>query len=180
MVDITVLRLGHRIGRDSRITTHCGLVARSFGASKIIITGDREDNTIESLKKTSSRWGGDFTVEYIKNWKKAIKPYIDTSVIVHLTMYGLNLPTVIDKIKDSIKLKGSMLIVIGSQKVPGEMYDLADFNVAVGNSPHSEVSALALTLDRIFSGKQLEKEFSGANIRVIPQAKGKSTIIPED
>ena len=37
---IVVLRLGHRIGRDARISTHCGLVARALGANKIIYSGD--------------------------------------------------------------------------------------------------------------------------------------------
>ena len=33
--EIIVLRLGYRIGRDPRITTHLGLVARAFGATKL-------------------------------------------------------------------------------------------------------------------------------------------------
>ena len=38
---IIVLRIGHRIGRDKRITTHVALVARAFGANKIIIDKNR-------------------------------------------------------------------------------------------------------------------------------------------
>ena len=32
-MNINVLRLDHRIGRDTRITTHVCLTARAFGAS---------------------------------------------------------------------------------------------------------------------------------------------------
>ena len=32
---ISVLRLGHRLVRDDRVSTHVGLVARAFGASEI-------------------------------------------------------------------------------------------------------------------------------------------------
>ena len=35
-MDINVLRIGQRIIRDDRVTTHAALVARAFGASKII------------------------------------------------------------------------------------------------------------------------------------------------
>ena len=180
MVDITVLRLGHRIGRDARITTHCGLVARAFGASRIIITGDKDDNALDSLRKTSGRWGGNFDISYQKLWKKAIKPYINTSVIVHLTMYGINLPDVIDKIKEDARKKDKMLIVIGSKKVPAEMYEIADHNVAVGNLPHSEVSSLAMVLDRFFDGRELRLKFDDAKISIIPQVKGKKTVDHKD
>ena len=39
---IEVLRLGHRISRDKRISTHVALVARAFGASKIYYTGQKD------------------------------------------------------------------------------------------------------------------------------------------
>ena len=35
---ITVLRLGHRPGRDRRVTTHVALVARAFGADKVLVS----------------------------------------------------------------------------------------------------------------------------------------------
>jgi tRNA (cytidine56-2'-O)-methyltransferase len=36
---ITVLRLDHRVGRDTRITTHVCLTSRAFGADKVILSG---------------------------------------------------------------------------------------------------------------------------------------------
>ena len=44
---INILRLGHRINRDKRITTHVALVSRAFGADKILI--DTKDSVFETL-----------------------------------------------------------------------------------------------------------------------------------
>ncbi|MCK7488956.1 MAG: hypothetical protein MZU79_00960 [Anaerotruncus sp.] len=52
------------------------------------------------------------------------------------------------------------MIVVGAEKVPPEIYQLADWNVAVGNQPHSEVAALAITLDRIADCEPLDRSFS--------------------
>jgi tRNA (cytidine56-2'-O)-methyltransferase len=46
----------------------------------------------------------------------------------------------------------------------------------VGNQPHSEVAALAITLDRlqIVSGNDaLRNNFSGGELEIIPQRAGK-------
>ena len=41
---ITILRIGHRISRDKRITTHVALVARAFGADNILVdTKDKKE-----------------------------------------------------------------------------------------------------------------------------------------
>ncbi|MEM1676613.1 MAG: tRNA (cytidine(56)-2'-O)-methyltransferase, partial [Nitrososphaerota archaeon] len=72
MSRIVVLRLGHRIHRDIRITTHVALTARAFGADKIIISGDRDERLIERLKKIVEKWGGDFNVEYEEDWRRSI------------------------------------------------------------------------------------------------------------
>src|SRR4030042_472344 len=92
--EITVIRIGHRIARDIRVTTHCALVARAFGAKAITICGEEDRELINRLKKTRKQ-------------KK-------------------------------------IAIIVGSQKVPSEVYSLADYNVAVTNQPHSEVAALAI------------------------------------
>ena len=70
---LTVLRLGHRIHRDFRITTHCGLVARAFGATKMWITGDYDKKLISNLREVVFRFGGPFDVDYVKDWKNLIK-----------------------------------------------------------------------------------------------------------
>ncbi len=87
-------------------------------------------------------------------------------------MYGININDTIEKIKSSGKDK---LIIIGGKKVPSGMYHLADYNMAIGNQPHSEVSALAVFLDRLFGGNELEKKFHGRST-IIPQEHGKRVL----
>jgi len=169
---ITVLRIGHRIGRDKRVTTHVALVARAFGADKIII--DTKDEQIEkNIRSICTRFGGDFEVESGTNTKKIIKRWRGT--IVHLTMYGETLGTSINKINKN----GDLLIVVGAEKVPPEIYEMADFNVSVGNQPHSEVAALAVFLDRYNGGKWQEKQFNG-KIEILPSNKWKKVISKDE
>ena len=49
---VEVLRIGQRVVRDDRVTTHVALVARAFGASKIYMNEvDPEiENTIKRMK----------------------------------------------------------------------------------------------------------------------------------
>jgi len=93
--------------------------------------------------------------------------------VVHLTMYGMPLPEKMPEIAGRRKV----LVVVGAEKVPAEVYQLADFNIAVGNQPHSEIAALAVTLDRMQEGKELERSFEsnfgGASISLEPAEKGK-------
>ena len=170
---IIVLRLGHRISRDHRISTHCGLVARALGADGIIYSGDQDQSLMDSVKRVSEEWGGKFEVAYEKSWKKVVSEHKRRGfAIVHLTMYGMPVQKTIGKIRKNKKI----LLVVGGEKVPWEMYDLADFNVSVTSQPHSEIAALALFLDHAFGGKELEKKFPGARKIVIPQERGKKVI----
>jgi len=165
---ITVLRIGHRISRDKRITTHVALVARAFGADKIII--DTKDNKIEdNVRSICARFGGDFKIESGVDKKKIIKEW--GGVIVHLTMYGEKL----NKSIDEIDKNKDLLIIIGAEKVPPQIYEMADFNVSVGNQPHSEVAALAVFLDRYNMGRWNEKQFNG-KIEILPSNKGKKVV----
>jgi len=99
--------------------------------------------------------------------------------IVHLTMYGIHIDEAIPKIREVAK-KEDILIVVGAEKVPREVYEIAHYNVAVGNQPHSEVAALAVFLDRLLEGKGLKKEFKNAKVKIIPQEKGKKVISLEE
>jgi tRNA (cytidine56-2'-O)-methyltransferase len=165
---ITVLRIGHRISRDKRITTHVALVARAFGADKIII--DTKDNKIEdNVCSICARFGGDFEIESGVDKKKIIKEW--GGVIVHLTMYGEKL----NKSIDEIDKNKDLLIIVGAEKVPPQIYEMADFNVSVGNQPHSEVAALAVFLDRYNMGSWNEKQFNG-KIEILPSNKGKKVV----
>ena len=67
------------------------------------------------------------------------------------------------------------MVIVGAEKVPGEVYEMVNFNVAVGNQPHSEIAALAVFLDRYLKRKGLEKDFKG-KIKIIPCKKGKKVV----
>ncbi len=173
---VVVLRIGHRRDRDKRISTHVGLVARAFGADGIIYVGDVEDEIIKKLEDVVQRWGGPFFAKKAESWRKVIKEWKEKGgIVVHLTMYGINIEdsNIIDEIRSQNK---DILVIVGAEKVPWEVYELADYNVAIGNQPHSEVSALAIFLDRLFEGKELLKEFQNAKLKIIPCARGKKVI----
>lgn len=169
---VHVLRIGHRISRDHRISTHCGLVSRAFGAEGIVYSGEKDQKLLESVAGVARQWGGSFSVSYEKNWKKIINGFKRKGfIIVHLTMYGMPVQEEIGKMGKA----GKILIVVGGEKVPWEVYDLADFNVSVTGQPHSEIAALSVFLDRLFGGKELSKRFPGG-MRVVPQKKGKKVV----
>jgi len=168
---IFVLRLGHRKIRDERISTHCGLVARAFGANGIIYSGEKDNGIIESVKKVVKKWGGKFEIFYEEDWRKILKNW--NGKVVHLTMYGIPIQNKIDEIR---KCNEDLLIVIGSEKVPFEVYKLADWNIAITNQPHSEVAALAIFLDKLFMGEELNKNFENSEVKIVPQEKGKKLI----
>jgi len=164
-----VLRLGHRAGRDKRISTHCGLVARAFGADGIVYSGERDESLMESIRKVSKQWGGKFEVRYEKNWRSFVNGW--KGQIIHLTMYGLPVQKAIEKLDER-----DILVVVGGEKVPYEVYQMSDWNVSVTNQPHSEIAALSIFLDRLHEGKELANEFPSANKKIIPQERGKKII----
>ena len=71
-MEIEVLRIGQRIVRDDRVTTHVALVARAFGAKKILMN-EVNPEIKETLEKINDTWGGEFSVEFIDSWKPVIK-----------------------------------------------------------------------------------------------------------
>jgi len=169
---IEVLRLGHRPFRDKRISTHVALVARAFGAFKLYYSGHKDDILEKNILKVVDNFGGEFKIEYIKDYLGFIENKKKKGfLVVHLTMYGLEIDKEIGKLRDD-----NVLLIVGGEKVPKEIYDLADFNISVGNQPHSEVAALAIFLDRFFSRKELTKEFNNFKVKVLPCEKGKKTI----
>ncbi len=168
---ITTLRLSHRIERDKRISTHCALVSRALGADKLIFTGQNDSSMIKSVESVVNRWGGNFQIEYSSSWKKTIKSF--EGIKVHLTVYGMPVEKEIQKIRNATKQK-DMMIIIGSAKVPPQVYQLSDYNISIANQPHSEVAALAIFLHEYFEGKELNKTFSEEKIKVIPSERGKN------
>lgn len=169
--EVMVLRIGHRPERDQRVTTHVGLTARALGARGMYLAAS-DKGVVESIADVAGRWGGEFFCQDNVKWRSCIRAWKESGgIVVHLTMYGLGLPDVIAGIRPHDRI----LVVVGAEKVPGEIYGLADYNVAVTGQPHSEISSLALFLDHLFSGSELKNEFPGAQIRIIPSKAGKQT-----
>jgi tRNA (cytidine56-2'-O)-methyltransferase len=168
---VAILRLGHRLVRDDRTTTHVALVARAFGCQKLYMT-DVDDSIKLTIDDMNTRWGyNNFEIEIVKNWKKVLKKWKENGgFIIHITMYGINVDDFIRETKENID---RILLIVGAEKVPSEVYKLSDYNISVSNQPHSEIAALAIVLDRIFKGKQLTLDFKSAKIKIIPSATGK-------
>ena len=61
---VSVMRLGHRVDRDKRMTSHLGLTARAFGADEVILSGDDDPTPIETWRSVTSRFGGHFSCRY--------------------------------------------------------------------------------------------------------------------
>ncbi len=172
---IEVIRIGQRLVRDDRVTTHVALVSRAFGAEKIFMT-EVNPEIKDTLTKINKTWGGNFTVEFIDKWKPIVKKKKEENFkIIHLTMYGES----INKVQEQLQKEKNLLVVVGAEKVPREIYELADFNVGVGNQPHSEISALAILLDRIQKGEQFEKSFPNAERKIMPTKNGKNVQVKE-
>ncbi len=170
---VSVLRLGHRPGRDDRMTTHVGLTARALGADRVYLSpsASHSERTITDI---TDRFGGPFAVELTDEPRRILNEFDGT--IVHLTMYGLPVQTVEAEIRDP---GDDLLCVVGSQKVSFDVYERADYNVAVTNQPHSEVAGLAVFLDRLFEGDELDREWVDADRQVIPKETGKKVVPTE-
>jgi tRNA (cytidine56-2'-O)-methyltransferase len=171
MSRIWIMRIGHRPQRDKRVTTHVALSSRALGASGIYV--DTKDKDLEdNIRSVVERFGGSYSIRTGIGWQEATKDF--DGVIVHLTMYGQRIDEALLKIpKDR-----DMMVIVGAEKVPPEVYQRADFNVSVGNQPHSEIAALAIFLDRFTQGAALYSDRDG-RMTVIPNERGK-TVVSKD
>lgn len=161
----SVLRIGHRPGRDPRLTTHLALAARAFGAERMYLHPPDPD-LAERLRRVVDGWGGSFEIVAAPDWRSVIRRHSGT--VVHLTMYGQPL----EKVLPRLRRGGPILFVVGGAKVPPELYGLAHLNVAVGHQPHSEVAALAVALVRL-RGVPGPTPLRGARRKIVPTERGK-------
>lgn len=154
------------------MTTHIGLIGRALGADGMILTNYKSEKVQDNIKEVNTRWGGDFFVEMGIDWRDLLKQIKQSNdLLVHLTIYGIKFEKdLIDTIHTSSK---NVYVLLGSQKVPAEVYSKADFNIAISHQPQSECGALAIFLDRLFKGETLYQQFDDAKLRIIPEAHGK-------
>ena len=171
MSNIWIMRIGHRPERDKRVTTHVALASRALGAKGIYV--DTEDPVLEeNIRSVVDRFGGDFTIKTGITWREALKDF--NGKVVHLTMYGQRADEALNKIpRDE-----DIMIIVGAEKVPPEVYQRADFNVSVGNQPHSEIAAMSIFLYCFTGGEHLYEDRDG-QMTVIPNERGK-TVVQKD
>ena len=162
---VVVLRLGHRAGRDPRLTTHLALAARALGAEGMWLHPPDPANS-ERLRAVSERFGGRFAVTGCSDWRRAIREFDGRTV--HLTMYGRPIRSVLP----GLARRRRLLVIVGGAKVPAELYRLASANVSVGSQPHSEVSALSVFLTELL-GPPDSRPWPGARQAIVPSARGK-------
>ena len=165
---VELLRVGHRPGRDPRLTTHLALVARAFGARRMHLHPP-DAAVAESLNGVRERWGGTFEVLPAPTWKTVVRAA--PGAVVHLTMYGEPLARLLPR----LARERDLLLVVAGAKVPAALYGAATFNVAVGSQPHSEVAAVAVVLERLL-GLPGSRPMAGARQRIVPQARGKRVV----
>ena len=171
---IEVLRLGHRIPRDERISTHCALVGRAFGADGLWYSGMKDKGFENSVSGVVDDFGGEFFIEYVSDDLKFVKKKKEEGwFVVHLTMYGVGFEKKVGEVKKVIDSGRDVVIVVGGEKVEPEFYEISDLNLAVGNQPHSEVGALAVFLYEVCG---LKKKFDGARIVVEECERGKRVV----
>ena len=173
--EVVVVRYGHRPGRDDRMTTHVGLTARALGADRVIVP-DNAGQSVETVRDITDRFGGPFEIEQSDSLRALVEGW--DGKVAHLTMYGLPVQKVETEVRNALGDE-PLMIVVGGEKVPFEIYEYADWNVGVTNQPHSEVAGLAVFLDRLFEGEELDAEWADAENRVIPQSTGKK-VVPGD
>ena len=172
MSDIWIMRIGHRPERDKRVTTHVALSSRALGAKGIYV--DTEDPVLEeNISSVVDRFGGDHTIKTGVTWQQALEGF--KGKVVHLTMYGQR----VDEALPKIPTDEDIMIIVGAEKVPAEGYQRADFNVSVGNQPHSEIAALAIFLYLYTGGKHLYEDRDG-KMTVIPNERGKTVVNKDD
>jgi tRNA (cytidine56-2'-O)-methyltransferase len=107
------------------------------------------------------------------SWRPVLRDW--PGRVVHLTMYGERIQDVEAAVR-AAHAEDPLLVVVGAEKVPFEVYEAADWNVAVTNQPHSEVAGLAVLLDRLFEGRELDRVWEGADRRVVPKETGKRVV----
>lgn len=169
--EVTVLRLGHRPAHDRRISTHVCLTARAFGADRVVFT-TTDASVRDTVEDVVDRFGGTFSVDHEESWRPLIREF--NGPVLHLTMYGQRH----DEVVAEVEAAEELMLVVGAEKVPADVYDMATHNVAVGNQPHSEIAALATLLHEIAGDEVLYSEREGAELVIEPTDEGKDVRTP--
>ncbi len=171
---IYILKLDHRPFRDKRITTHCALVSRAFGANRFYYSGIEDDHFEKSVIEINKQWGGKFKTIYTTEPQEIVTNF--KGIKIHLTMYGIKIINKINEIIKEHKKQINLLIIVGGPKVENFYYENANYNLSVTNQPHSEVAALAIILNYLNPDALFTDSFKNTKIKIDPCNKGKKVI----
>ncbi len=139
------------------------MAARAFGASSVTIAGRRNSRLIRECKAISSKWGGNFEVDFTKDWKRFVAKK-KTYKVVYLTRFGVPINREIHNLKT---YKNILLIVTLSESIK-DVLKISDFNVSITAQPHSSSAAVAIFLHSFYEGRELAMHFENAKYRVVP------------
>ncbi len=142
------------------------LTARAFGASAVTFVGKRNPKLIRVLNRMSGRWGGDFTVSFVDNWKEFLKTKKNYKTI-YLTRFGVP----INKVKYSLKTYKNIMLIVTQTEAFKNLYKAVDFNVSITTQPHCTTAAVAVFLHTFYEGRELAMHFENAKYKVIPEER---------
>ncbi|MCL5099508.1 MAG: hypothetical protein M1158_00045 [Candidatus Marsarchaeota archaeon] len=143
-----------------------GLAARAFGASSIIFTTPKNQRVVRYFNNISSKWGGNFSVEFTNDWKRVIESKKNYKS-VYLTRFGVP----IKGVESMLRTYKNLIVVISTTDNRGVL-KRADFNVSISTQPHTSISALSVFLHEFYSGRELAIHFENAKYKVVPAARG--------
>jgi len=132
------------------------------------------------------RWGHRFRDERLTTHVALTARAFGSSGIILTDVGDMKIKKTIDEVVEN--WGGPFFFQVGTpwkmvlkdwKAVPSKFFsrEISDFNVAVGNQPHSECSGLAVFLDRFFEGKELAKKFKTARLQIIPRKHGKKVVL---
>ncbi len=141
--------------------------------------GGDASSQISSVRSLGNAWGGSFSVvqkvsplRIISEWKK------DGGRVINLSMYGEDMRAPMSELYHVYyTLAQPLLVVVGSSKVDGKVYQASDFNLAVTHYPHSEVAALAIFLEKLLGNRAWGRPTPGSRIKILSALKTKGGII---
>ena len=87
-------------------------------------------------------------------------------------MYGASFRDV----TPTIRRDRPLVVIVGGAKVPSDVFQISQYNLAVGNQPHSEVAALALFLDGWYGAGAIERKLEGGELIINPSLTGKDVL----
>jgi tRNA (cytidine56-2'-O)-methyltransferase len=143
------------------------LTARALGASGITFVGKKDSSISRYLNSINGKWGGKFRVEFVKNYKDALKSALKYTK-VYLTQFGAPLHSK----KSLLRTYKNIVLIVTPKKERNNLHRIADFNVSVSTQPHCSTAAIAVFLHEFYEGRELAMHFENAKLKVVPKMRG--------